>query len=137
MSFDIHDCVKRIVRERQVFGIAVHEIQAGQLVVLAAVGDAVRVVVQSGVFGGLERADDVRCAAAMTATALQYLFAREVDLAGDLVVQVDRVPVGCVVLVQRKVQWRVTFIPVVEEGDVLGVEPPGQERVPDLSMNAL
>src|SRR5882757_386466 len=68
----------------------------------------------------------------MAATGLQHLFAGEVDLGGDLVVQVDRVPVGRVVLVQRKVQRRVALIAVVEEGDVLRIQPTGQERVPDL-----
>ena len=54
-GLDIEHRVEGFVREGQVLGVAVHEIQPGHVVPLLAVGDPVRVVVQAGIGGGLQR----------------------------------------------------------------------------------
>ncbi|MDT7761553.1 MAG: hypothetical protein QOC63_973 [Mycobacterium sp.] len=58
-GFDIDHRVEGLVREGQVFSVASHEIQAGQIVPFPAERDAGRVQVQSGVGGRVQGAGEV------------------------------------------------------------------------------
>ena len=132
-GLDVDHRVEGFVRERQVLGVTVHEVQARHLVPLLAEFDSGRVEVQTGVGGRLQRAGQVRGAAAMAGAALQHLLAGEVDavLGRGLVVELDAVPVRLVGRVERQTQWRVLLVaPVQELNIVLLVQPLGHQGVP-------
>jgi hypothetical protein len=58
-GFDIDHRVEGLVGERQVLGVALHELQAGQIVPFPAKVDTGRVQVQSGVGGRVQGAHEV------------------------------------------------------------------------------
>lgn len=66
----------------------------------------------------------------MTATDLEEVFAGEVDLAGDVVIELDGGAIRLVVGCQYEVERWVRLVGVVEEKNVVGLEPAGEEGVP-------
>ena len=75
-GLDVEHRVEGLIGERQVLGVAVHEIQARQVVPAFGECDTVRVEVQSGVGGRVQRLHQVRTAAAVAAAGLQHLSCR-------------------------------------------------------------
>ena len=95
-GFDIDHRVEGLVGEGQVLSIALHELQASQIVSFSAKVDAGRVPVQSGVGGRVHGAHEVVGSAAVAATDLQHPLAAEIHLGRSAVVQLDTEPVGFV-----------------------------------------
>src|ERR1700761_3033381 len=92
--------------------------------------DAVRVVVQPGVGGRLQRPYQIRGSTAVSGADLQDLFAAEIRLGRRAVVELDAVPVGLILRGQRQSQRRIFLIAPVEKGDVFVLPPAGDQGVP-------
>src|ERR1700752_3230690 len=91
-GFDIDHRVVGLTWEGKALGIALHEVQAAQVVSLSAepYGDGVQI--QRRVRGWVQRPHHIRSAAAMSATDLQYVFADEIHLGRRAVVELDGKP---------------------------------------------
>ena len=105
-GLDVEHRVEGLIGERQVLGVAVHEVQARQVVPAFGEGDAVGVEVQSGVGGRVQRLHQVGTAAAVAAAGLQHLLAAEIGLRRGAVVELDAVSVGLVLRGQRQTHRR-------------------------------
>src|SRR3954447_4274984 len=132
-GLDVDHRIKGFVREGQVLGVALHEIQAGQLVPLPAEVNGGRVEVQPRVGGGMHRPYKVGGSAPMATADFQHFLAAEIDLACGLVVELNAAPVGLVGLVERQTHRRVFLVAPVQEDDVLlPDEPTGHQGIPVL-----
>lgn len=121
--------VQGLVCEGQVFGVALHKVQAGQMMPCSAKGDGGRIQVQPRVGGGVQGAHQVGGSAAVTATDLQDALAAEVHLGRRAMVELDTGPIGFVGRRQRQRHRRLFLVTVIEEYDVLGAQPAGGQGV--------
>ena len=128
-GFDIDHGVEGLIWEGQALGVALHEVQAGQVVPLSAEFDADRVQIQRRVGGRAQGPHQVRSAAAVAATDLQYLFADEIHLRRRAMVELDGKPVRLIGRRQRQRQRRILLISVVEEQHVVSCEQAAEQPV--------
>ena len=94
-GLDVEHRVEGLIGERQVLGVAVHEIQPGRLCRLANAmpsGLKSNPVYEAGCSVLIE----VRAAAAVTAAGLQHFFTAEIGLGRRAVIELNAVPVGLI-----------------------------------------
>jgi hypothetical protein len=130
-GFDVDDGVEGVIREGEVLGVALDEGEVGHGVAILTEADADGVEVEPGVVGGVEGAGDPGSAAAVTATDLEHVEVGEVDLAGDVVVELDGGAVDFVCWGEGERGGGSSLEGVVEEEDVVGLEATGEEGVPE------
>lgn len=124
-GFDIDHRIEGLVGEGQVFGVALHEIQSGQLVLFPAEVDTRRVQVQTRIGGRVQGAHKVRGSAAVPATDLEHLLATKINLGRCAVIELDAKPVGLIGRRQRQGHRRILLVGPVDEQRFIGAHQAG------------
>ena len=126
-SFDVDHRVEGLIGERQVLGVALHEIQAGQLCLFWHESRP-GIQVHPRLGGRAQGPYEVRGSAAVAATDLQYLFALEIHLGRRAVVELDWKPVELIGPLQRQGHRRILFVAPIHEHQIITADT-GDERI--------
>lgn len=131
-GFDVDDGIEGGVGEGEFLGVALDELELGEGVALLTELDAGGVEVETGVTCRFHGAGDPGSAAAVAATDFEDLFADEIDLRGNVMVELDAGAVGFVGGIELEADGGIGFEGVVEEEDFLTAQFAGEVRIPQL-----
>ena len=128
----IDDRVEGAWLERQIFRIALNEIQSVHRVTLFAKSYSSGIQIQRGVTFRLQRAREIARPAAMTTAHFEHVFPAQIQLRGDMMIELDAGAIGPVARRERDAHGRIFLVGVVEKQNFLAAQPPREERIPQL-----
>lgn len=131
-GFDVDDGIERGFGEGEFLGVALDELELGDGVALLTELDAGGIEVEAGVTCWMHVTGDPGGSPAVTATDFEDLFAGEIDLRGDVMVELDAGAVGFVGGIELEADRGIGFESVVEEEDFLTAQLAGEVRIPQL-----
>lgn len=131
-GFDVDDGIERGFGEGEFLGVALDELELGDGVALLTELDAGGIEVEAGVTCWMHVTGDPGGSPAVAATDFEDLFAGEIDLRGDVMVELDAGAVGFVGGIELEADRGIGFESVVEEEDFLTAQLAGEVRIPQL-----
>ena len=112
--------------------VALHETQAVHAMTPPAELNATRIEIEAGVARRSERPREPRSTAAMAAANFQNIFPAQIDLRGDVVIELNAGAVRLVRGIEWQRTWRIFLESVVQEQDVVFAQTTREEGIPEL-----